>query len=246
MCQLVLPTTHKVSKLIFTIQENACDWCPCSSKKQDECLFIFQVDIGNSRWSRGGACAQVGSSRNVHVHVVVKLAWCTACICVLFSRPTLPHLGPLSLSLSFSLSHLLAPPGRPTNLRAVATAIDSISLAWDPPVDDGGRTDLTYTIRYTDARGPSRTKESISETRYTLEELSSGVEYTITVISENGVSMNRDETQRSVTGTFTTGMIGECKSPLIFFEKVILLCATMELQRNAYTCVERFAVAQAT
>ena len=98
-----------------------------------------------------------------------------------------------------------APPSAPLNLES--TTIDStlVTISWSPPIDNGERNDLSYNVTYTNGSFNSPTVSVTNAVQYTITELTPSTQYTISVISVNGVSDQDPNTaSRTTTITVTT------------------------------------------
>ncbi|XP_019862227.1 PREDICTED: ephrin type-B receptor 1-B-like isoform X1 [Amphimedon queenslandica] len=100
-----------------------------------------------------------------------------------------------------------APPGPPVSLRNTSFNSTSISIAWDPPVSNGSRSDINYLVSITDqSNGNSIVPHTTNTTIYKRGGLTPLTTYTITVTSRNGVSDQdlSNETNRQVSINVTT------------------------------------------
>ena len=99
----------------------------------------------------------------------------------------------------------LAPPTAPKDINTIAVGSTSISISWSPPTDSGGRTDLHYTVIYSNGSFVSPVLSVGTGTQYTLTGLTPLTEYTISVTSVNGVSNQDSNTaSRMINITVTT------------------------------------------
>ena len=101
----------------------------------------------------------------------------------------------------------VASPTAPLDLEWNVIQNDSICISWSPPSVTGGRTDLYYIITYTNG---SITNEinNVTTTHYTLTGLSPQTNYTISVISMNGVS-DQDPNINNRTSTIIINTNGD-------------------------------------
>uniref|UniRef100_A0A8D8YG78 receptor protein-tyrosine kinase n=1 Tax=Cacopsylla melanoneura TaxID=428564 RepID=A0A8D8YG78_9HEMI len=81
------------------------------------------------------------------------------------------------------------PPSAPQNLTVNFVDQSTVTLSWNPPSFQGGRTDTVYKV-VCDACGPSNMPPAaeFNETKITISGLSPVTTYTFKVLSENGVS----------------------------------------------------------
>ena len=99
----------------------------------------------------------------------------------------------------------LAPPTAPKDINTIAVGSTSISISWSPPTDSGGRTDLYYTVTYSNGSFVSPVLSVGTGTQYTLTGLTPLTEYTISVTSVNGVSdQDSNTSSRMIDITVTT------------------------------------------
>ena len=100
----------------------------------------------------------------------------------------------------------VAPPSSPVSVESTDVSSTSVSISWSLPNDDGGRTDLFFTVVYANDSftSPSMTVPA-SSTQYTFNELRPSTEYTLMVIANNGVSdQDPDTPSRTTTINVTT------------------------------------------
>ena len=98
----------------------------------------------------------------------------------------------------------LAPPTAPANVRDNSIGSTSISISWSPPTDSGGRTDLYYTVTYSNGSFVSPVLSVGTGTELTLTGLTPLTEYTISVTSVNGVSDQDSNTANRTTSIRVT------------------------------------------
>lgn len=99
-----------------------------------------------------------------------------------------------------------APPGgAPLSLTTRGVGGTSARLAWDPPTDTGGRSDLSYTVTY--RIGNTTISINSPNTEITLINLLPFTTYNVTVSAENGVSSEdiSGRENRTAIITVTTG-----------------------------------------
>ena len=98
----------------------------------------------------------------------------------------------------------IAPPTAPGNIDANISST-SITITWTPPTDNGGRTDLYYTVAYSNGSFTSTPVNVEKTSQYTITGLTPFTQYTVTVTTNNGVS-NQDPyvADRTVTINVTT------------------------------------------
>nr|XP_034335955.1 ephrin type-B receptor 1-B [Crassostrea gigas] len=82
------------------------------------------------------------------------------------------------------------PPSKPRNLVAQEITHNSITLAWIPPVSDGGRKDVQYRITCSPCETVSFNPgwQNLNQTRVTITGLTSSTTYSVRVSAVNGVS----------------------------------------------------------
>ena len=84
------------------------------------------------------------------------------------------------------------PPSAPRNLTLTKVDTRSVTLSWQAPRDDGGRSDTVYRILCrncgNEVRFNPRSSSTFQQTFITMENLSPGTAYRVEVFSENGVS----------------------------------------------------------
>ena len=100
-----------------------------------------------------------------------------------------------------------APPGRPQALRNTSFNSTSISITWDPPTDNGNRSDIYYYVNTTSqSNGNIVNFYNTSNTFYELRNLVPLTTYTITITSRNGVSGQdlSNEADRQISINVTT------------------------------------------
>ena len=80
----------------------------------------------------------------------------------------------------------------------------------DRPAVDGAQQDWYYTIWYTHANGDSQIVWMILGTNNTLSDFTLDVQSTITLVPENGVFSNENETGWTIARSLSTNAEGEC------------------------------------
>ena len=90
------------------------------------------------------------------------------------------------------------------NVRDDSIGSTSISISWSPPTDRGGRTDLHYTVTYSNGSFVSPVLSVGTGTQYTLTGLTPLTQYTISVTSVNGVSDQDSNTANRTTSIRVT------------------------------------------
>ena len=109
--------------------------------------------------------------------------------------------------LLFPLSGLPGPPSFPQHVTVDAVTPFTADISWQPPADEGGRTDTFYNISYSKIQASTiyPEQEPINSTHYTLTELDPCSIYYVLVIAENGISSQAGgQSQRSVGQFFQT------------------------------------------
>lgn len=109
-----------------------------------------------------------------------------------------------------------ASPSKPLNVQLVEEDSYSLSITFDAPLDNGGRSDLSYSIEYQESSMSFRgyISAGIIELRtFTLDGLKPVTEYTIRVTAENGISDQDPDSREGrtavITGTTTEGVPGK-------------------------------------
>ena len=105
--------------------------------------------------------------------------------------------------MSFFVVAFPGPPSFPRDVTITDTMSFSAVVSWDPPSDDGGRTDTFYNLSYKlfpEQSNPTYPEQNpIVETQYELTGLEPCSIYYVEVIAENGVSsLAGGESQRLV------------------------------------------------
>jgi len=99
------------------------------------------------------------------------------------------------------------PPSAPRNLTLTKVDTNSVTLSWQVPRDEGGRSDTVYRIYCkncgTDVRFNPST-DTFQQTFITMENLNPGTSYRLEVYSENGVSSVAREAPKSADILVTT------------------------------------------
>ena len=104
----------------------------------------------------------------------------------------------------------LAPPSAPLNLENTTNNSTLVTISWSPPIDDGDRNDLSYNVTYINGSFNSPTVSVTNVLQYTITGLTPSTQYTISVISVNGVSDQDPNTaSRTTTITVTTANRGK-------------------------------------
>lgn len=80
------------------------------------------------------------------------------------------------------------PPSAPLNLSASDVTDTTVFLEWETPLDDGDRSDLSYTISH----NISSDSYNTNDTSFLLENLIPSTHYEIHVTADNGVSSQDD------------------------------------------------------
>jgi hypothetical protein len=91
-------------------------------------------------------------------------------------------------------------PGVPTNL-AVTAGNGSLSLSWDPPVDDGGNAVSGYTATVTPHSGGSPVSSTGASTSRTVTGLTNGVSYDVSVVATNAAGAGASATASGIPFT---------------------------------------------
>ena len=93
------------------------------------------------------------------------------------------------------------PPSAPLNLSASDVTNTMVFLKWETPLDNGNRSDLSYTISYNISSDSYNTRD----TSFLLENLIPFVAYEIYITADNGVSSQDPAiVNRTVTVPVTT------------------------------------------
>ena len=106
-----------------------------------------------------------------------------------FSIPYSIQTGPLAGSWYANNSAIpsppppIAPPGKPENLAFPSIGPYSVTVTWDPPLDDGGTPDpLNYMVALTTTSiGQSVSANQATQTQFTFAALSHSENYTVSV-----------------------------------------------------------------
>ena len=111
------------------------------------------------------------------------------------------------LTKLIGLSHT-EPPSDPRDCQASAVSNVSISLEWNPPAENGGRSDVQYTVSYqrTDSLhlGYDTAANNLKETGFEITGLNPLTDYKVKVCAENGVSSQSPLTSCCVIDVKTT------------------------------------------
>ena len=82
----------------------------------------------------------------------------------------------------------------PLNLQQVSSTDSSLSISWDPPISNGGRSDLYYQVHYSDPDNVGVMLEAecgagcLTGTSCTISGLRPATTYVVRVSAHNGVS----------------------------------------------------------
>ena len=115
------------------------------------------------------------------------------------------HDSALGSLLQYLLTlYSIAPPTSPGDIDTISSST-SITITWTPPTNNGGRTDLYYTVAYSNDSFTITPVNVENTTQYTITGLTPSTQYTVTVTTNNGVS-NQDPyvADRTVTINVTT------------------------------------------
>lgn len=122
----------------------------------------------------------------------------------------IPQATPLQLTL-LPPPPFSAPPSAPSRTYEVITTQHTAFFHWDPPMYDGGRSDLFYNIMLEDGNLTTVNPWPINGTNYTLTGLTPYTIYYVFVVAENGVSSFADRIlSRAVQVNFRTSAAGVC------------------------------------
>ncbi|KAM9342711.1 ephrin type-A receptor 2 [Pholidichthys leucotaenia] len=112
-----------------------------------------------------------------------------------------------------------APPSAPRNLVATTTQLSAgkLLLSWSPPEDDGGRTDISYSVECQRCEGTvcqscgekiryDPANMGLTETRVIVSELDAHLNYTFIVEAHSGVSAMPHAHKLPSTSTLTTSL----------------------------------------
>uniref|UniRef100_A0A3B3QDI9 Titin n=1 Tax=Paramormyrops kingsleyae TaxID=1676925 RepID=A0A3B3QDI9_9TELE len=82
---------------------------------------------------------------------------------------------------------VLDTPGAPQNLKIIAVTKESVSLTWEPPLNDGGTKIKNYVIekRESTRKAYATVNANCHKTRWTVDQLQEGCNYYFRVIAEN-------------------------------------------------------------
>jgi len=116
-----------------------------------------------------------------------------------------------------------SPPSAPRNLTLALLQHNSLTLAWQPPRDEGGRTDTVYRVECINC-GPGVTyspaSQTISTTFIRVQGLEAQASYRFRIFSENGVSKVAREPPKSAEITVNTEHSGSGTVPALFIKNV--------------------------
>ena len=101
----------------------------------------------------------------------------------------------------------IAPPGKPENLAFPSIGPYSVTVTWDPPLDDGGTPDpLNYMVALTTTSiGQSVSANQATQTQFTFTALSHSENYMVSAVAVNSLGQQGP----SAVGTFRTRDIRE-------------------------------------
>ena len=116
------------------------------------------------------------------------------------------YVGYISQSRQYSsILYSIAPPTAPGDIDTISVDSTSITITWTPPTNNGGRTDLYYTVAYSNGSFTSTPVNVENTTQYTITGLTPSTQYTVTVTTNNGVSdQDPDVADRTATINVTT------------------------------------------
>ena len=140
-------------------------------------------------------------------------------------------------------------PSAPRNLRAIPVTADVIVLSWQPPLDNGGRQDVTFSIVCSKCSGPVCVLScegariwpgatALVSTYVTISKLERKTRYRFTVISRNGVSGQTNSNSNNATLYYLLSSRVETlttKSPQV--ENVTTTTTRLTSQGKTYICI---------